>query len=188
MAYPSDWRVGGVPIIVSSKQTTRILMPDAVIFSGRGPAPTTENKDKKSHESSSFAAVFMNNLAREAMVAVPRIDYPRGSIIVREKLTHADDTQAELLAVMIKRARGFNPAANDWEFLVTDGELSKIRERQKKGSCLDCHASQRAIRFCLSADCAVSSPISGGPPADAGGSDLPSVVAIRKQTPKITAS
>jgi hypothetical protein len=48
---------------------------------------------------------------------------------------------------MIKRARGFNSAANDWEFLAVDGALTKIQERQKKGSCLNCHVSQKARDF-----------------------------------------
>ena len=150
MPYPPDWRVGGVPIVVTSKNTTRILMPGAVIFSGRGPAPAVQkDNDKKSHDtvSHSFAAVYANRLAWEAMVAEPRINYPSGSIIVREKLTRANDTEPQLLSVMIKRERGFNPAANDWEFLVTDGKLSKIGERQKKGSCLNCHVSQRDRDF-----------------------------------------
>lgn len=125
-------------------------MPGAIIFSGNRPAPAPrKNKDKESHDTvyNSFAAVYANKLAREAMVAEPRIDYPRGSIIVREKLMRADDAEPELLSVMIKRERGFNPNANDWEFLVTDGKLTKIRERQKKGSCLNCHASQKSRDF-----------------------------------------
>ena len=125
-------------------------MPGAIIFSGRGPAPApTGNPDKKSHEvgENSFAAVYVNKLAREAMIAEPRINYPRGSIIVREKLTKPDDTQPQSIVVMIKRAAGFNPAANDWEFLVTDAALTKIRERQKTGRCLNCHVSQREHDF-----------------------------------------
>ena len=150
MLYPSEWRVGGVPIITSSNGTTRILMPGAIISSGSRPAPATKkNEDKKTHDGggNSFGVVYVNSLAREAVVAEPRIQFPRGSIIVREKLAQADDTQPQHLTVMIKRARGFNPAANDWEFLAVDGALTKIQERQKKGSCLDCHASQKARDF-----------------------------------------
>jgi hypothetical protein len=73
--------------------------------------------------------------------------FPAGSIIVREKLSKEGDDRPELLAVMIKRAAGFNPAGGDWEFLTVDGQVSKIRERQKKGSCLDCHSSQRDADF-----------------------------------------
>jgi hypothetical protein len=132
MSYPADWRVGDVPIIVTSKQTTRILMPGAIIFSGSRPAPSTKkDDDKKTHEgSNSFAVVYANSLAREALTASPAIPFPRGSIIVREKLLQADDKKPELLSVMVKRAKGFNPNANDWEFLVVDGTMTKIQERQ----------------------------------------------------------
>jgi hypothetical protein len=52
-----------------------------------------------------------------------------------------------MLAVMIKRGPDFNPASGDWEFLVFDGGLKRLRERQKKGSCLECHASQQSRDF-----------------------------------------
>jgi hypothetical protein len=73
--------------------------------------------------------------------------FPIGSIIVREKLVKVDDEKPELLTAMIKRARGFNPKANDWEFLVIDGTMTEIIERQKQGSCLNCHASQKKRDF-----------------------------------------
>jgi hypothetical protein len=125
-------------------------MPGAIIFSGTRPAPAPEKTkdEKETHEgSNSFGVVYVNNLAREALNAEPTILFPRGSVIVREKLTKVDDTQPQLLTVMIKRARGFNPKANDWEFLMVDGAMTKILERQKKGSCLDCHASQMQRDF-----------------------------------------
>lgn len=48
---------------------------------------------------------------------------------------------------MLKRAPGFNPKGGDWEFLLVDGEASKVIERQKKGSCLECHVTQRERDF-----------------------------------------
>ena len=122
-------------------------MPGAIIFSGR-PAPAPK-KDEATHEGvgNSFGVVYFNDLAREALNAEPAIQFPRGSIIVREKLAKADDAKPQLLTVMIKRARGFNPKANDWEFLAIDGAIKKILERQKKGSCLDCHSSQEHRDF-----------------------------------------
>lgn len=123
-------------------------MPGAIITSGSRPSPSTKrNEDKKTHEGNSFGVVYVNSLAREAVTAEPSIQFPRGAIIVREKLSKADDTQPQLLSVMIKRARGFNPAANDWEFLMVDGAMTKVWERQKKGSCLECHATQKTRDF-----------------------------------------
>ncbi len=140
MSYPPDWRVGGVPIIGTSRQTTRILMPDSIIVYGR-PAPSPKRDVTHDNSTQSFANVYTNDLAREALVAEPRIQFPRGSVILREKRPTADG-EPELLSVMIKRQRGFNRKANDWEFLLLNGTGTKVLERQKKGSCLDCHESQ----------------------------------------------
>ncbi|MEP6818233.1 MAG: cytochrome P460 family protein [bacterium] len=125
-------------------------MPGAIISPGTRPAPAPEKKNAKreTHEGgNSFGVVYVNSLGREAANAEPAIIFPRGSIIVREKLAKADDAQSQVLVVMIKRAPGFNPKANDWEFLKVDGAMKKILERQKKGSCLDCHASQKLRDF-----------------------------------------
>ena len=141
-----DWRVGDAPIISTSGSATKILLPGAITYSGPRSEPTPK-KNKTAHEDdSSFGAVYVNSLARSAMQE-DLTEVPQGSVIVREKLAKADDAQPQLLTVMIKRARGFNPEANDWEFLAVDGSMTKILERQKKGSCLGCHISQRDRDF-----------------------------------------
>lgn len=43
--------------------------------------------------------------------------------------------------MMVKRAKHFNPKANDWEFLTVSGDLKKIMKREKEGKCLGCHAT-----------------------------------------------
>ena len=91
--------------------------------------------------------VYVNDAAREAIMSGRPAKFPAGSIIVREKFGTLDEARPELLAVMVKRAGGFNPKAGDWEFLTVDGALTKIQERQKKGSCLQCHASQSERDF-----------------------------------------
>jgi hypothetical protein len=123
-------------------------MPGPGVFSESRPA-STPKKNKTTHEDggNSFGVVYVNSLAREFVSTAPYVQFPLGAIIVREKLAKADDAQPQLLAVMIKRVRGFNPKANDWEFLMLDGATNKILERQKKGSCLDCHASQKQRDF-----------------------------------------
>jgi len=137
-----------VPTITTRMGTTNILMPGPTVFSQSRPASTTK-KDEATHEDggNSFGVVYVNSLAREFVSAAPSIQFPPGAIIVREKLAKADDARPQLLAVMIKRVRGFNPKANDWEFLMLDGATNKILERQKEGSCLDCHAAQKQRDF-----------------------------------------
>jgi hypothetical protein len=73
--------------------------------------------------------------------------FPVGSIIVREKLSHLEDKQAELLAIMVKRFSGFNPKVGDWEFFVVDGSLTRVTQRQRTGSCSACHRSQKETDY-----------------------------------------
>ncbi len=61
---------------------------------------------------------------------------------MREKLLTPEASNPEVLVVMIKRERGFNRKANDWEFLTVSGDLKRIEAREKKGKCQKCHASQ----------------------------------------------
>jgi len=102
---------------------------------------STSRSKSKSHDES-FGVVYANDLAREALSTQGRTKFPTGSVIVREKLARAEATEPELVAVMIKRAAGFNPRGGDWEFLTADGMLTKVSERQKTGSCLKCHSTQ----------------------------------------------
>lgn len=105
---------------------------------------------KKDTHANSYGVIYVNNLARETMLSAKPSTFPTGSIIVREKLAKIDDQQPQLVAVMVKRPSGFSPKNGDWEYLVVDGALKKIRERQKQGVCLDCHESQRSRDFVFS--------------------------------------
>ena len=72
--------------------------------------------------------------------------YAEGAVIVREKLEDEDGSPL-LLTAMIKRKKGFNPEANDWEFLVLSGDATKIEKREKTGACQRCHTSVSAKDF-----------------------------------------
>ena len=129
-----------MPTIRSSQGKTTIQLNDF-------GAPHSSGRKKHDNHDTTFGVVYANDLAREALPSGGRTKFPAGSIIVREKLAHAEATQPELVAVMIKRAAGFNPSGGDWEFLTADGMLKKVRERQKKGSCLECHSSKADTDF-----------------------------------------
>lgn len=81
------------------------------------------------------------------MASETPVTFPEGSIIVREKFANADDAKPELMAVMIKRSRGFSRVSGDWEYLIVDGALTRVRERQKKGTCNGCHSQQKDRDF-----------------------------------------
>lgn len=100
----------------------------------------------------------MNDIARSALTQSKPLIYREGAVIVREKLK-TEAGSPELLTAMIKREKGFNPAANDWEFLVISGDATKIRKREKTGSCLDCHQSVSAKDFVFDSYSPVSTSV-----------------------------
>lgn len=95
----------------------------------------------------SYGVVYANEPASNAYAGLGPPVFPVGSVLVREKLSRLDSTTPELLAVMIKREKGFNPAGGDWLFMTVNGEATKITKRQKKGTCLNCHQSARDRDF-----------------------------------------
>ena len=93
-----------------------------------------------------FARYFANELAAgEIYKAAPQ--FPAGSIIVREKLLNVADANPELVTVMIKREKGFSRKTGDWEYLIVEGDLNKIRQRERVGSCSKCHAEAEQTDF-----------------------------------------
>ena len=88
-----------------------------------------------------FGAVRMNDLATLAIRTSKNPTFPVGATIVREKLLSERQLTPEVLAVMIKREKGFNPEAGDWEFLVVNGHANRLEKRQKQGECLACHSA-----------------------------------------------
>ena len=131
------------PTFNISRGQTRIRLADPPSRARSAPPKFGEEGD--GHNTSTYGVVYANELARAALAG--DLKFPAGSIIVREKLSKPDDVTPQLLAVMVKRAAGFNPKGGDWEFLTVDGALTKVTGRQKTGSCLDCHASQRERDF-----------------------------------------
>lgn len=150
MVATSARRVGDVPQVRTSQGTTKISLEGSWVF--EPPAPTRggkrpEKEGSHAGESKEFNVVYLNETASAALNAARPLKFPVGSIIVSEKLSKPDDEPPQRIAVMVKRAAGFNPKSGDWEFLVVDGALDRVRERQKKGRCAECHASQRENDF-----------------------------------------
>jgi hypothetical protein len=140
-------RVGDAQPRLSSSITTRILLQDGNIYFGSLPPAPVRTSNDPLHDGGSFGVVWVNNIGHESMTAAKPEKFPVGSVIVREKFTHQEDTKPELLAVMVKRGNGFNRKGGDWEYLIVEGGLTKIRQRQTKGNCSSCHAQQKDRDF-----------------------------------------
>jgi hypothetical protein len=70
-----------------------------------------------------------------------------GSIIVKEKLPTKDSNKPELLTVMVKRSKGYNPNNGDWEYIALDGSGKEIKASGKLYNCQNCHLSVKETDF-----------------------------------------
>ena len=95
-----------------------------------------------------FGSVYVNAVAHPMFMSENVTRFPEGSVIVREKLiSDLNSSTPELLAVMLKRSAGFDPAGGDWEYMVLNGAGTTIRERGQLASCQSCHAGQKETDF-----------------------------------------
>lgn len=86
-----------------------------------------------------FFTVYVNDIGRNAMINEKTPKFPEGSVIVKEKLLSEDGKSPELLTVMIKQKKGYNPKTGDWEYMVVNGEGTEIEGRGNLENCQSCH-------------------------------------------------
>jgi hypothetical protein len=118
-------------------RTWTLVNPTPVIMNPRAAMDCVAAFPMNPHETR-WASVYVNDKGSDAMKQDHPI-FPEGSIIVKEKLRSELDHEPELLTVMIKRSKGFNPESRDWEYLVLDGPAEKILENARLSRCNECH-------------------------------------------------
>ena len=69
-----------------------------------------------------------------------RPQFPVGTVIVKEKLARVDSNSPELMTVMVRHAKGYNPENGDWEYLVVGGKGTRIDAQGKLATCQSCHS------------------------------------------------
>jgi hypothetical protein len=141
--FPQRTVQSGLAGIATAQGTTRIWFPaPGAVSSSSASARKSDGK-----HTTTFGFAYANDIARESMLGKGTTKFPTGSIIVREKLLTPTAPSPEILVVMVKREKGFNPKANDWEFLTVSGDMKKIEKREKEGKCQACHASEASNDF-----------------------------------------
>ena len=94
-----------------------------------------------------YFTVYVNDIGREAMLKHKNPNFPEGSVIVKEKLSAQDSQAPELLTVMIKQKKGFNPANGDWEYMVVDGKGETVQGRGNLENCQRCHIDKQKTDY-----------------------------------------
>lgn len=122
-----------------------VRMPES-ISAQCAPDSVARQKNEGPH-SDKFIVVYVNKSGQKGMMEELHPRFPQGSVIVKEKLSAEDSASPELLTAMRKREAGFNPAGNDWEFMVLSGDAKTIQEQGKLENCLTCHRARRGNDF-----------------------------------------
>jgi hypothetical protein len=96
----------------------------------------------KNPHANKYVTVYVNDIGRKAMLEQLNPNFPEGSVIVKEKLPDKSSQSPELLTVMIKRGKGFNPTNGDWEYMVIDGTGTTVQARGRLENCQSCHTGR----------------------------------------------
>lgn len=121
---------------------TALKLPTPLDMLCAMPTPPRSIETSLNPHRQKFFVVYVNETGREAMMSQSKPVFPEGSIIVKEKLLAEGDTSPEMLTVMVKREQGFNPESGDWEYMVINGERTKIEGRGKLANCQACHITK----------------------------------------------
>jgi hypothetical protein len=106
----------------------------------RMPTPVDEAMEAGGPHRDKFVTVYVNDTGKSSMMTERYPKFPVGSMIVKEKFSTVEGGSPELMTAMLKREAGYNPKTGDWEYLVLNGEGTKIEARGKLDDCMACHA------------------------------------------------
>lgn len=120
-----------------------MLMASSVSTLCANPTQAQNEMESKNPHTDKFINVFVNSIGKDEMMTKKHPQFPERTVIVKEKLPSSDNTSPELLTVMIKREKGFNPENGDWEYMTLNGEATQITARGKLESCQTCHAADK---------------------------------------------
>lgn len=131
--YKNWEKVNPIPLFMRA----RVAQDCAALFSAKGVPLDLSNNPHRNK----YFTVFVNDVGKKAMLGQKNPLFPIGSVIVKEKLPAKDSSTPELLTVMIKQSKGFNPASGDWEYMVVDASGTRIEARGDLENCQECHVS-----------------------------------------------
>jgi len=94
-----------------------------------------------------FVTVYVNQSAEQAILHQKHPAFPEGSLIVKERLARATSNAPEMITVMHKREKGYNPSCGDWEFLTLDGSGKQITAQGQLQNCETCHSEWKQTDY-----------------------------------------
>lgn len=123
------------PELLASAWPKRLRLQDQVASLCR----STKLSGKEAPHGAKWAVTKTNELAQSALANPGRRHFPEGSILIKEKYSASSGGSPMLYTAMIKRTRGFNPQAGDWEYFVVNLGPSRDVIRTGMDGCIKCH-------------------------------------------------
>lgn len=111
------------------------------------PTKKQEEMESANPHNDKYINVYVNSIGKDEMMTKKQPVFPEGTVIVKEKLSTSDSPNPELLTVMIKREKGFNPENGDWEYMTLNGDATEVTARGKLESCQACHAVDKSTDY-----------------------------------------
>ncbi|MCW3052217.1 MAG: hypothetical protein JWN14_1387 [Chthonomonadales bacterium] len=117
--------------------------PKPVRFTA-GPAGlcAMANSQMLSPHRDKFITVYVNPVAKKAMLEDRNPKFPVGTVLVKEKCSTATSKTPELMTVMRKHEAGYDTKNGDWEYLVLEGASGKVQVQGDVTKCQGCHRQQ----------------------------------------------
>ena len=132
---PTGTVLDGLPQVAPTGPRTKLYFPRPGETSQ--PPEDSSNNGKNNHGVVAYGFAYVNEVGSGGFRRQP-FSFPVGTMIVRERMLTLN-SNPDRLAVMIKHEKAFNPRANGWEFLVVNGDATRVLKREKNGQCLGCH-------------------------------------------------
>ena len=123
------------------------IVPSAISMQCVRPTQAQLDADAKNPHNDKFINVYVNDTGKDEMMTKKAPGFPVGTVIVKEKLTTAESKEPELLTVMIKREKDYNPKVGDWEFLTFNGAGTETTARGKLENCQTCHLVEKRTDY-----------------------------------------
>ena len=104
------------------------------------------NPHDPTHPKTVFCNVYVNAIAKDVILS-GQGTYPVGSIVIKSKLSTADDSTPDLFTVMQKMPSGYDSKGGDWKYTVIDGTEYREMASGRIDSCIGCHKYYKATDY-----------------------------------------
>ncbi len=127
-------------------QTWKSITPRPMATAMPGPCAATRSQavEAANPHADGFVHVYVNPIGRNAYAEAKPPQFAVGTVIVKAKLHKADDVEPHQLGIMIKRSKGFDPPAGDWQYLFVEEDGQIVDDADSLSNCRDCHQRRAA--------------------------------------------